>query len=144
MVTVKEMTMLKKLAIVAVVAAAIPAVYAIAQTQSDNSQGGMMGGMMQGEMMMKHGMQMSEADKGYMGAMQTMGQSMMKTEMTGDPSADFVRMMIPHHQSAIDMSEVLLQQKDVDPEIKAMAEEIIKAQQGEIEKFQAWLKKHDQ
>lgn len=132
--------MLKKLAIVAVVAA-IPAVYAIAQTQSDS---GMMGGMMQGEMMMKHGMQMSEADKGYMGAMQTMGQSMMKTEMTGDPSADFVRMMIPHHQSAIDMSEVLLQQKDVDPEIKAMAEEIIKAQQGEIEKFQAWLKKHDQ
>ena len=133
--------MLKKLAIVAVVAAAIPAVYAIAQTQSDS---GMMGGMMQGEMMMKHGMQMSEADKGYMGAMQTMGQSMMKTEMTGDPSADFVRMMIPHHQSAIHMSHVLLQQKDVDPEIKAMAEEIIKAQQGEIEKFQAWLKKHDQ
>ena len=80
--------MLNKLAIVAVVAA-IPAAYA--QTQSDS---GMMGGMMQGGMMMKHGMQMSEADKGYMGAMQTMGQSMMKTEMTGDPSADFVRMMI--------------------------------------------------
>lgn len=133
--------MLKELAIVAVVAAAIPAAYAIAQTQSDS---GIMGGMMQGGMMMKHGMQMSEADKGYMGAMQTMGQSMMKTEMTGDPSADFVRMMIPHHQSAIDMSHVLLQQKDIDPEIKAMAEEIIEAQQGEIEKFQAWLKKHDQ
>ena len=42
------------------------------------------------------------------------------------------------------MSHVLLQQKDVDPEIKAMAEEIIEAQQGEIEKFEAWLKKHDQ
>jgi hypothetical protein len=38
---------------------------------------------------------MSEADKGYMAAMQTMGQSMMNMKMTGDPSADFMRMMIP-------------------------------------------------
>jgi uncharacterized protein (DUF305 family) len=53
-------------------------------------------------------------------------------------------MMIPHHQSAIDMSQVLLQQKDVDPEIKAMAEKIIEAQKSEIAKFQAWLKKHNQ
>ena len=131
--------MLKKFAVVAVIAA-IPA-YAIAQTQSDS---GMMGGMMQGGMMMKPGMQMSEADKGYMAAMQNMGQGMMKMEMTGDPSGDFVRMMIPHRQSAIDMAQVLLQQKDVDPEIKAMAEEIIKAQTEEIEKFEAWLKTHKQ
>jgi uncharacterized protein (DUF305 family) len=132
---------MKKLMIVAAVAA-LPAAFALAQTQS----GGMMGGMMQGEMMMnmKPGMQMSDADKGYMAAMHTMGQAMMKMEMTGDPSGDFVRMMIPHHQSAIDMAKVLLQQENADPEIKAIAEDIVKAQTEEIEKFQAWLKTHPQ
>ena len=135
--------MFKKLAIVAAVAA-LPATYAIAQTQSGS---GMMGGMMQGEMMMmkmRPGMQMSEADKGYMAAMHAMGQRMMEMEMTGDPSGDFVRMMIPHHQSAIDMAEVLLKQEQVDPEIRAIAEDIVKAQTAEIEKFEAWLKTHDQ
>jgi uncharacterized protein (DUF305 family) len=132
--------MIKKLAIVSLVAA-VPAAFAIAQAQTSS---GMMGGMMQGGMTMKHGMQMSEADRGYMAAMQTMGQQMMKMEMTGDPSGDFVRMMIPHHQSAIEMAQVLLKQKNVDPEIKAIAEDIIKAQTREIEKFQAWLKAHKQ
>ena len=135
--------MLSKIIIVAAIAA-LPAAYAIAQTQTDTSQGGMMGGMMQGGMMMKPGLQMSEADKGYMAAMQTMEQRMMQMEMTGDPSADFARMMIPLHQSAIDMAGVLLQQKDIDSEIKAMAEKIIKDQKGEIEQFQAWLQKHNQ
>ena len=128
--------MLHKLAIAAAFAA-VPATYALAQSDS---------GMMHGEMMMKMkpGMEMSEADKGYMDAMQTMHQGMMQMEMTGDPSADFVRMMIPHHQSAIDMAKVLLQQQKVDPEIKAIAEDIVKAQTAEIEKFEAWLKTHDQ
>lgn len=114
------------------------------------AQGGMMmsgqAGMMvsQGGMMMKQGMKMSEADQGYMTAMQAMGQNMMKMEMTGDPSGDFVRMMIPHHQSAIDMGQVLLKQKNIDPEIRSMAEDIIRAQTNEIEKFQAWLKTHNQ
>ena len=129
--------MLNKFAAVVLIAA-FPAAYAIAQTN------GTMGGIMQGGMMMKQGMQMSEADKGYMAAMHRMGQTMMSTEMTGEPSADFARMMIPHHQSAIDMSEVLLKQKNVDPEIKAMAEKIVEAQKKEIKAFQAWLKKHNQ
>ncbi len=68
----------------------------------------------------------------------------MDVAMTGDPDADFVRMMIPHHQSAIDMAEVLLKQEKVDPEIRAIAEDIVKAQTAEIEKFEAWLKTHDQ
>ena len=128
--------MFRKLAIIAVIAA-MPVAYTVAQTQSDS-------GMMRGGMMMKSGMQMSDADKGYMAAMQTMNQRMMQMEMTGDPSGDFVRMMIPHHRSAIDMAQVLLQQKNIDPEIKAIAEDIIKAQTEEIAKFQTWLKTHDQ
>lgn len=134
--------MFKKMAIVAAIAV-LPAAYAIAQTQSGS---GTMGGMMHGEMMMnmKPGMQMSEADKGYMAAMQAMGQSMMEMKMTGDPSADFVRMMIPHHQSAVDMAKVLLQQREIDPEIKTIAEKIIVDQTKEIDQLQAWLKAHDQ
>jgi uncharacterized protein (DUF305 family) len=134
--------MIKKLAIVAAIAA-LPAAYAIAQTESG---GMMMGGMMQGDMMMKMkpGMRMSEADKGYMAAMHAMGQNMMAMEMTGDASGDFVRMMIPHHQSAIDMAKVLLAEEKVDPEIRAIAEKIVADQTKEIEQLQAWLKTHDQ
>src|SRR5262245_15953086 len=95
-------------------------------------------------MNMKGGKSPSEADKGYMEGMQKMHEAMMKTEMTGDPTGDFVRMMIPHHQSAIDMAEVLLKQDKVDPEIKRMAQKIIKDQKKEIEDFQKWLAKHKQ
>jgi uncharacterized protein (DUF305 family) len=50
--------------------------------------------------------------------------------------------MIPHHQSAIDMSRTLLKQRDIDPELRRIAEEIIVAQQKEIEAFQKWLANH--
>jgi uncharacterized protein (DUF305 family) len=71
-----------------------------------------------------------------------MQQDMMTMEMTGDPTADFVRMMIPHHQSAIEMANVLLKEKDVDPTVKAMAEKIISDQQIEIDEFRKWLDEH--
>ena len=132
--------MFKKIATIAVMAA-LSAAYANAQTQSGS---GTMGGMMQSEMMMKMkpGMQMSEADKGYMAAMQAMGQRMMEMEMTGDPSGDFARMMIPHHQSAVDMAEVLLAQKEIDPEMKKLAEKVVEDQTKEIEQLKAWLQAH--
>jgi uncharacterized protein (DUF305 family) len=67
---------------------------------------------------------------------------MMKTEMTRDPRGDFARMMIHHHQSAIDMVDVLLQQKDVDPEIRNMAEKMKKDQTSEISQLKSWLDSH--
>ena len=97
---------------------------------------------MLGMLTMKPGAEMSEADRGYMKAMQTMQQALMKTEMSGDASADFVRMMIPHHQSAIDMIDVLLAQKDVAPEIARMAKEMRAAQAKEIVEMQKWLEEH--
>jgi len=97
---------------------------------------------MMGMMTMRPGMEMSEADRGYMKAMQTMQQSMMKMEMTGDASGDFARMMIPHHQSAIDMVDVLLAQKDIDPDLKKMAAKMKKEQTKEIGKLQKWLEAH--
>ena len=97
---------------------------------------------MMGMMSMRPGTEMSEADRGYMKAMQAMQQTMMKTEMTGDASGDFARMMIPHHQSAIDMVDALMAQKDVDPDLKKMAEKMKKEQTKEIGKLQKWLEAH--
>lgn len=88
---------------------------------------------------MHAGAEMSEADRGYVKAMQAMQQTLLKTEMTGDASGDFLRVMIPHHQSAIDMVDVLLQQKDIDPEVKTMAERMKAAQQKEIADMQKKL-----
>jgi hypothetical protein len=104
----------------------------------------MMCPMMTAQMMpmpMMGGRTVSAADAGYMQAMQKMQQNMMTLQMTGDATGDFVRMMIAHHQGAIDMAKVLLQLKDVSPEIRPMAEKIIADQQKEIESFQQWLAK---
>jgi len=80
----------------------------------------------------------------YMAAMDKMNHTMMSMKMTGDPTRDFVLMMIPHHQSAIDMANALLKDPNADPDIKAMAEKIISDQQNEIDQLNAWLQTHKQ
>ena len=66
-------------------------------------------------------------DEGSMGAMDTMMEAMDAIEPTGDADADFLLMMIPHHQSAVDMSGASLEEMD-DPETVALAETIIEVQ----------------
>ena len=53
--------------------------------------------------------------------------------------AMFTMMMIPHHEQAIEMSELVLGRDDIDPEIVELAEEIIAAQDPEIELMEEWL-----
>lgn len=65
----------------------------------------------------------------------------MDVKPTGDVDADFVAMMIPHHQGAIDMAKIELQYGK-DPELKKLAEDIIKAQESEIAFLKAWLEKN--
>lgn len=58
--------------------------------------------------------------------------------MMEDADVAFACGMIAHHQGAIDMAEVLLAHGN-DPQMRALAEEIIAAQVGEIEKMTTWL-----
>ena len=77
--------------------------------------------------------------QGMMAAMDTMMQAM-PTESSGMVDADFLLMMIPHHQSAIDMALVVLEQGD-DEETLALAREIIDAQEAEIAEMRAMLER---
>jgi len=55
----------------------------------------------------------------------------MDVPFTGDADRDFARMMIPHHQGAIDMALAELRYGK-DERLKRLAQEIIVAQQQEI------------
>ena len=76
------------------------------------------------------------ADKALMESMQTMMRTM-HSAPTGDADKDFVAMMIPHHQGAIDMAKIELQYGK-DPMIRRLASEIVKAQEKEIAEMKAW------
>ena len=75
-------------------------------------------------------------------AMSVMDRDMHNAEYTGETDHDFVTMMIPHHQGAIDMAKALLLYGK-DPQLRRLAQEIITDQQSEIQLMQRWLKQHD-
>jgi len=56
-------------------------------------------------------------------------------------SADamFVTMMIPHHQQAIEMSDMLLGKTGADEQVRALARRVKDAQGPEIEQMETWL-----
>lgn len=56
-----------------------------------------------------------------------------------DADVTFAQGMIPHHQQAIEMSDMLLGKQSIDPEVISLADEIKNAQGPEIEQMQGWL-----
>jgi uncharacterized protein (DUF305 family) len=76
------------------------------------------------------------------GSMHVMHAAMTSLQTTGDNDVDFVRLMLPHHQAAIDMAKTLLAHGQ-DPQMRRLAQEIITDQQSEIELMQLWLRQRE-
>ena len=97
------------------------------------------------ELMRKHAHEKSSNDPAWselQSNMEKMHMSMASIKPSGDRDADFVKLMIPHHQAAIEMARTqLLFGKD--PWMRRLAQEIITDQQSEIELMNLWLKQHD-
>lgn len=77
---------------------------------------------------------------GHMAAMDRMMASMEDMKTTGNADADFLIMMIPHHQAAVDMAEVELEHGS-DAETRELAQQIIDAQKAEIAEMRAMLQR---
>lgn len=54
--------------------------------------------------------------------------------VTGDVTRDFIALMVPHHQAAVDMARIYLETGD-DPRMRLLAEHIISEQAKEIEQM---------
>lgn len=74
--------------------------------------------------------------KAYRAAAHRMHQGMDIT-YTGDADRDFAIGMIPHHQGAIDMANVVLE-RGTRPELRAFAESIVASQGDEIALMRSW------
>lgn len=74
-------------------------------------------------------------------AMAVMDDGMRRAPMNGQAEHDFITMMIPHHQGAIDMAKAVLLHTQ-DPALRNLALGIIAEQQNEINLMRAWLAQH--
>ncbi|MBB2146213.1 DUF305 domain-containing protein [Pedobacter sp. LMG 31464] len=73
-------------------------------------------------------------------SMNPMMEGMSKVKLTDNIENDFVALMIPHHQSAVDMAKAYLPYSN-NTHIQLMAEDIIKAQEEEIKWLNTQLNK---
>jgi uncharacterized protein (DUF305 family) len=73
-----------------------------------------------------------------MKSMQTMHAAMGAAKPSGNDDLDFVNLMLPHHQAAVDMAKTELLHGS-DPQMRRLAQEIITDQESEIQLMQLWL-----
>ncbi|GAC1693085.1 MAG: hypothetical protein NVS9B5_35520 [Terriglobales bacterium] len=74
-------------------------------------------------------------------AMAEMHHSMQQVKLSDNFDADFVRLMLPHHQAALGMAKAELLCGN-DATAKRLAQEIITDQQSEMDLMNLWLAKH--
>ncbi len=60
-------------------------------------------------------------------------------EAHNDADVSFAQQMVPHHEQAITMSDILLGKHGIDPRVTGLATEIKAAQGPEIKQMQDWL-----
>lgn len=87
------------------------------------------------------GGQPSEAGHGHGGAPSspTTGSASPGSAAKSPADVMFVTMMIPHHEQAVEMSDLLLAKSGVDAGVRKLAEQIKAAQQPEIDQMKNWL-----
>ena len=78
------------------------------------------------------------AQKAYAAANDKMHSGM--GNINADADVAFMQGMIPHHMGAVDMAKLALEHGK-DPEVRALAQKVIAAQETEIKDMQAWLDK---
>ena len=91
---------------------------------------------------MKHGTDMKHS-MDMKSMMTDMNEKMTAMKPTGNTDVDFAMMMRVHHESAVTMAEAELQ-NGKDPQMRAMAKDIIRAQKKEIAMFDKFLAKRGQ
>lgn len=84
--------------------------------------------------------ELSAGSKALVAANDAMHEAM-AVEITGDVDVDFMRTMIPHHEGAVAMAKIVIE-NGKDPEVRKLAEDVIKAQEAEIAFMKAWLEKN--
>jgi len=70
--------------------------------------------------------------------MHTMHEAMNAAKSSGNPDKDFVLLMVPHHQAAVDMSKAYLNHGKSD-RLRKMAQSVIDSQEKEIREMQEEL-----
>ncbi|TDK39620.1 DUF305 domain-containing protein [Rhizobium deserti] len=76
-----------------------------------------------------------------MAQMHAMHEAANRVNVTGDVNRDFVALMVPHHQAAIDMARTYLESGN-DPELRQLAEHIVSEQQAELTQMEALARAH--
>ena len=64
---------------------------------------------------------------------------MMRVPYVCDPEIDFINVMIPHHQAAVDMCAILDAAAPDDAYLVSLCENITRNQKAEIRWMQGWL-----
>ena len=82
----------------------------------------------------------SPATAAFQAAMMKMHADM-PMNYSGDADTDFASGMIPHHEGAVAMADILLQYGK-SPEMRKLAEDVIKGQTAEIATLREWLAKN--
>ena len=83
----------------------------------------------------------NEVHQAYLEGMAKMHDDMMAGMMANDPDVAFAKGMLPHHEGAVAMAQVQLKYGK-DATMRKLAEDIIQAQQAEIELMQNWIAEH--
>lgn len=113
--------------------------YNMSKSNTNNMQGMHM--MPDGKMMKNDGTSM-DMDHESMNSMMMDMVANMRGKSGTELERVFIADMIPHHQGAVDMAKLLLQDQSIKPELRTFAENIISAQESEITQMNEWLKNY--